>query len=96
MLGRYKRTKGGCDDIPPVSPRELSIPPTMGLNALGFLVFLGLVIRARGGVAWTVGDTPTVCLKELVSRALHAQVRNCLYVWNMAEYMSRTCLNGLH
>ncbi len=25
----------------------------------------------------------------------HAQVRNCLYVWNMAEYMSRICLSGL-
>ncbi len=60
MLGRDKRTKGGGDDRPSVSSRGLSIPLVMGLNPFGFLVFLGLVIRARGGVAWTMGDIPLV------------------------------------
>ncbi len=60
MLRRDKRTKGGGADIPSVSPRDSSIPPVSGAKIpIGFLVFLGLVIRAQGGVAWTVGDTPS-------------------------------------
>ncbi len=59
MLGRDKRTKGGGDDKPSVSPRWISIPLVMGLNPFCFLVFWALITLAWGGVLWSMGVVPT-------------------------------------